>query len=149
MYFLNRNEQFAEFDPNLFKHLSMTQKILIHFEFRTKYYTKHWSLKFAFFSKKKSNEDFKEVQLISSYQRTWTSLTTKGHEKVCKTLFWDDITIFWDENLFWFFTEKKKLFGPISSLLNFHPKISQYHPKISCERTWRILHTANFVAIFF
>ena len=58
-----------------------------------------------------------------SYQRTWTSLKTLeilGLQLKCNetcscplllyfgTLLWDDITIFWDENLLWFWTEKKE-----------------------------------------
>ena len=36
------------------------------------------------------------------------------------TLFWDDITIIWKENIVYFFNlEKKTCFGPIRSLFSF------------------------------
>ena len=51
---------------------------------------------------------------------------------VC-TLFWDDIMIIWDENLFTFLTEKKNQFWTNKKFvyLIFINKLSWYHPKIT------------------
>ena len=46
---------------------------------------------------------------------------------ICWTLdlFMSFVTLFWDENLLWFLSEKKTCFGPIRSLFTYiHPKIS-------------------------
>ena len=46
-------------------------------------------------------------------------------------LFWDDITITWDENIVNFLTQKKNCFGPIRSFssTNFHDIIPKYRTK--------------------
>ena len=49
------------------------------------------------------------------------------------TLFWDDITIIWDENIIYYFNWKKNLFLTNKKFiyLFFINKLSWYHPEIT------------------
>ena len=50
-------------------------------------------------------------------------------------LFWNNITMIWDENLVYFLTEKKKLYWTNKKFvyLTFINKLSWYHPKVAFE----------------